>query len=113
MPPLGMGQAGASQRAAIQNRAAELLQQQGLKADGLRESQLGFKGDVQAQTRAKSNFGSGVEGRTARSLNVATQHLNTKMDFRNIHCHFQFRPSIKSRLCLEQANDNQHISLAP
>ena len=75
VPPLGAGKNAALMKSNIINMAA--LMQSGKSPDEAANTIINNKQNIQAQNFALRSFGSSVEGRTTRSLNVTMDHLNT------------------------------------
>lgn len=75
-PNLGRGVQGRADMAAIQNRAAELAKEQGIKAADLPKKWQ----EQKAEQVAIQRFMSGPQGNTIRSLSVVVDHLATMRD---------------------------------
>lgn len=74
MPPnTGRGRQGPAQISAIQNRAAQMAEERGIKQEDLPKRWQEFKG----QQIAIQRFMSGPQGNTTRSLGVVVDHLGT------------------------------------
>lgn len=72
-PNAGRGVQGRMERTAIQNRAAEMAKERGIKLEDLPAKWQDFR----AQQVAVQRFLSGPQGNVIRSLNVVTDHLST------------------------------------
>jgi hypothetical protein len=66
-----------SLRMAVTNRAAEILQGQGLSAEDMSGKLISNRQDTAAQTAAVKDFATGKAGTTIRALNTAVDHLTT------------------------------------
>lgn len=76
MPPMGNGKNATLMRSNIYNMVFK-LNQGGLTDDQIVNSIVGNKQNIRAQQQALNSFSGGLEGRSVRSLNTASDHLFT------------------------------------